>query len=139
MSAHTRQVQGAVPQFSGNFMTAVKPQIIKRYAVGKIGDMMQLVIQSSCFSYYMMLLIVVPICFEANFILSLWLGEYPEYTVNFLRLILVLCMIQTLKTPRTTVFHATGKILMPNIIVGTILCLAFPIAYFLLKSGGSPE
>ena len=133
------QVQGAVTQFSGNFMTAVKPQIIKRYAVGKIGDMMQLVIQSSCFSYYMMLLIVVPICFEANFILSLWLGEYPEYTVSFLRLILVLCMIQTLKTPRTTVFHATGKILMPNIIVGTILCLAFPIAYFLLKSGGSPE
>lgn len=133
------QVQGAVTQFSGNFMTAVKPQIIKQYAAGKINDMMQLVIQSSCFSYYMMLLIVVPICFEADFILSLWLGEYPEHTVNFLRLILVLCMIQTLKTPRTTVFHATGKILLPNIVVGTILCFAFPIAYIVLKLGGGPD
>lgn len=132
------QVQGAVTQFSGNFMTAVKPQIIKRYAAGKIDEMMQLVTQSSCFSYYMMLLIVAPICFEANFILSLWLGEYPEHTVNFLRLILVLCMIQTLKTPRTTVFHATGKILLPNIVVGTTLCLAFPIAYIVLKLGGAP-
>ena len=133
------QVQGAVTQFSGNFMTAVKPQIIKQYASGKINEMMELVIQSSCFSYYLMLLIVVPICFEADYILSLWLGEYPDYTVSFLRLVLVLCMIQTLKTPRTTVFHATGKILLPNIIIGTILCLAFPLAYVVLKTGGNPN
>ena len=133
------QVQGAVTQFSGNFMTAVKPQIIKQYALGKVDEMMELVIQSSCFSYYLMLLIVVPICIEADYILTLWLGEYPDYTVSFLRLVLVLCMIQTLKTPRTTVFHATGKILIPNIVVGTILCMAFPVAYVALKMGGDPN
>lgn len=133
------QVQGAVTQFSGNFMTAVKPQIIKQYAAGKIKEMMQLVVQSSCFSYYLMLMIVAPICLEAEYILTLWLGEYPDYTVSFLRLVLVLCMIQTLKTPRTTVFHATGKILLPNIVVGTILCLAFPAAYVVLKMGGDPN
>lgn len=133
------QVQGAVTQFSGNFMTAVKPQIIKLYAAGKISDMMQLVIQSSCFSYYLMLIIVLPICLEADYILTLWLDEYPEYTVSFLRLVLVLCMIQTLKTPRTTVFHATGRILLPNIVVGTILCMAFPLSYVVLRMGGNPD
>ena len=133
------QVQGAVTQFSGNFMTAVKPQIIKQYASGRTNEMMELVIQSSCFSYYLMLLIVVPICLEADYILTLWLGEYPDYTISFLRLVLILCMIQTLKTPRTTVFHATGKILLPNIVIGTILCLAFPLAYVILKVGGNPD
>ncbi|MBE6282879.1 MAG: multidrug transporter [Mediterranea massiliensis] len=133
------QVQGAVTQFSGNFMTAVKPQIIKQYALGKVNEMMELVIQCSCFSYYLMLLIVVPICLEADYILTLWLGEFPNYTVSFLRLVLVLCMIQTLKTPRTTVFHATGKILIPNIVVGTILCMALPIAYVVLRMGGEPN
>lgn len=133
------QVQGAVTQFSGNFMTAVKPQIIKQYAAGKINEMMRLVVHSSCFSYYLMLLLVMPICLEADYILTLWLGEYPDYTVSFLRLVLVLCMIQTLKTPRTTVFHATGKILLPNIVVGTILCLAFPMAYVVLKMGYDPN
>lgn len=133
------QVQGAVTQFSNNFMTAVKPQIIKQYAAGKYKEMMQLVVQSSCFSYYLMLLIVMPICLEANYILTLWLGDYPEYSVSFLRLVLVLCMIQTLKTPRTTLFHATGKILLPNIVVGTLLCLALPIAYIVLKMGGDPN
>lgn len=133
------QIQGAVTQFSANFMTAVKPQIIKQYAAGKIDEMMALVVHSSCFSYYLMLLIVMPICLEADYILTLWLGNYPDYTVSFLRLILVLCMIQTLKTPRTTVFHATGKILLPNVIVGTILCLALPGAYVVLKMGGDPN
>ena len=133
------QVQGAVTQFSGNFMTAVKPQIIKQYAAGKINEMMQLVIHSSCLSYYLMLLIVMPICLEADYILTLWLNDYPNYTVSFLRLVLVLCMIQTLKTPRTTVCHATGKILIPNVVVGTILCLALPGAYIALKMGGDPN
>lgn len=133
------QIQGAVTQFSANFMTAVKPQIIKQYAAGKIDEMMSLVVHSSCFSYYLMLLIVMPICLEADYILTLWLGDYPDYTVSFLRLILVLCMIQTLKTPRTTVFHATGKILLPNLVVGIILCLALPIAYIVLKMGGNPN
>lgn len=133
------QVQGAVTQFSGNFMTAVKPQIIKQYAAGKINEMMRLVVHSSCFSYYLMLLLVMPICLEADYILTLWLGDYPDYTVSFLRLVLVLCMIQTLKTPRITVFHATGKILLLNIVAGTILCLAFPMAYVVLKMGYDPN
>jgi len=133
------QVQGAVTQFSNNFMTAVKPQIIKLYAEGKIGEMMQLVHRSSCFSYYLMWVITFPIFLESNYILTLWLGKYPAHTVNFLRLILILCLIQTLKTPRTTVFHATGHIKLTNIIVGSILCAAFPLAYLFLKLGYSPE
>ena len=133
------QIQGAVTQFSGNFMTAVKPQIIKLYALGKTDDMMELVAQSSCLSYYMMLLLVAPICLEADYILTIWLSEYPDYTVSFLRLALILCMIQTIKTPRTTVFHATGKILLPNTVVGAILCLALPAAYIVLKLGGDPN
>ncbi len=133
------QVQGAVTQFSNNFMTAVKPQIIKLYAEGKTDDMMRLVNKSSCFSYYLMWIITFPIFLECDYILTLWLGKYPEHAVDFLRLILVLCLIQTLKTPRTTVFHATGHIKLTNIIVGSILCAAFPLAYLFLKLGYSPE
>ena len=48
-------------------------------------------------------------------------------------------MIQTLKTPRTTIFHATGKVFWANITVGIVLCLAFPLAYLFLELGGSPE
>lgn len=133
------QVQGAITQFSNNFLTAVRPQIIKSYAEGDLEAMMKLVKQSSCFSFYMMWMISLPVCLETDYLLSLWLGHFPEHTVNFLRLIIVLCLIQTIKTPRVTVFHATGNIKWSNIIVGTILCMAFPLAYVALKLGGKPE
>ena len=133
------QVQGAVTQFSNNFMTAVRPQIIKSYAEGDINGMMRLVKDSSCFSFYLMWLICMPIFLETDYILSLWLGEYPEHSVSFLRLVLILCLIQTLKTPRTTVFHATGHIQRINIVVGSILCGVLPVAYLLLKFGCEPE
>lgn len=133
------QVQGAITQFSGNFFTAVRPQIIKLYAEGKITEMMRLVKYSSWFSFYLMLIISLPICFESDYILELWLTEYPAHTSGFLILIVVLCLIQTLKTPRTTVFHATGHLFLVNIVVGGILCSVFPLAYLFLKFGGTPE
>ena len=86
-----------------------------------------------------MWIISFPICLETHYILTLWLGEYPQHTGNFLHLIVVLCLIQTLKTPRSTVFHATGHLKLVNIVVGSILCSAFPLAYIFLKLGGSPE
>ena len=133
------QVQGAITQFSNNFMTAVRPQIIKSYAEGKPDDMMRLVKQSSCFSFYLMWIITLPIFLESDYILTLWLGHYPEHSVSFLHLVLILCLIQTLKTPRSTVFHATGHLKFVNLVVGGILCAAFPLAYILLKFGSSPE
>lgn len=133
------QVQSAITQFSNNFMTAVRPQIIKSYAEDNLEAMMKLVKQSSCFSFYLMWMISLPVCLEADYLLSLWLGEYPDHTVNFLILVIVLCLIQTIKTPRTTIFHATGHIKWSNIVVGIILCAAFPLAYIALKFGGSPE
>lgn len=133
------QVQGAVTQFSNNFMTAVRPQIIKSYAQGDVKGMMKLVVDSSCFSYYLMWMISFPIMLEADYILKLWLGKYPEHTVSFLNLVLVLCLIQTLKTPRSTAFHATGHLKLSNMVVGGILCAAFPLAYLFLKLGMAPE
>lgn len=133
------QVQAAITQFGNNFITAVRPQIIKLYAEGKPEEMMILVRHSSCFSYYLMWFISFPICLEAPYILSLWLVNYPPHTVNFLILTIVLCLIQTIKTPRTTVFHATGNLKLANMVVGGILCAAFPIAYIVLKLGGHPE
>lgn len=133
------QVQAAITQFSNNFMTAVRPQIIKLYAEGKVEEMMSLVKNSSCFSFYLMWIISFPVCLEANYILSLWLGEFPDHTITFLHLIIILCLIQTLKTPRTIVFHATGHLKLTNMVVGGILCMAFPLAYIFLKMGWKAE
>ncbi len=132
-------LQGMTTQFSNNFMTAVSPQIIKSFAKGDIDEMWQLVKRSSCFSFYLVLMLALPACLEGDYVLTLWLGRYPDHTLNFFYLVMAVCLLQTLKTPIVKVVHANGKLLMANLIVGTILCLAFPVGYMFLRFGMPPE
>lgn len=133
------QVQGAATQFSNNFLTAIRPQIIKFYARDDIGAMMKLVYQSSIFTYMLMLMIVLPLSLEVHFVLSLWLGEYPKYTDTFTVIILINTLLNAFRGPRITVFHATGHIKLSNLITGTVLCLALPMGYLLMKWGFNPN
>lgn len=133
------QVQGAANQFSGNFMTALRPRIIKLYAQGCENEMMKLVYTASIAVYVLMFVVVVPLSFEMEYILTLWLGKYPDYTESFTIIVLVASLVKAARLPRIVVFHAVGRIGLLNIVVGTISCLAFPIGYILLKLGYSPN
>lgn len=132
------QVQNATFQFSSSFITAVKPQIIKQYAEGNIPGMFNLVYNSSRFSYYLILVITVPLLLRTDYILTLWLVDYPEYTAQFTKLILINNLILSLKAPRFTVFHAIGEIKLTNIFTGLALSSVLPISYFMFKAGLPP-
>ena len=132
-------LQGMTTQFSGNFMTAVVPQIIKSYAQGDYTGMWRLVYRASCFSYCLVWLLALPALIETDYVLRLWLGDYPEHTLSFFRLVVMLSLLGTISYPLTKTMHATGKILLGNISVGTLLCLTLPIAYVCLRLGCRPE
>lgn len=132
-------LQGMTKQFSSNFMIAAEPQIVKSYAQGDFHGMWRLVFRSSSLSYCLVWVLALPALIEGDFVLRLWLGEYPEHTLQFFRLILVAALLETIGRPLVKVIHATGKVLLGNLTVGTILCLSFPVAYFCLKNGCAPE
>jgi len=127
------QVQAAVSQFANNFMTAVNPQIIKYYTLGQTKDMMSLVRRASIFSFAVLYMIILPVSLEIDYLLKLWLGEYPPYTTSFVVVILINELLNVFRRPRITIFHATGHIKLSNIITGGILCLALPFGYILMK------
>lgn len=131
-------IQGAIVQFSSNFVIASKPQIIKLYAEGSIQEMMRLVYQTSNLSYFLLYLFALPLCLELDYVLTLWLGEYPDYTVIFAILIITNSLTWSIKSSRVTVLHATGQIKLSNLTVGVILCLTLPVSYIFLKLGYSP-
>lgn len=133
------QIHGAVTQFSNNFMTAVTPQIIKLYAQGGFEEMMKLVKRSSIFCFVLMLMFVVPLSLEIDYVLKIWLGEFPDFTASFTILVLINTTIDTFRRPRINCFHATGNIKMSNIITGGILCMALPLGYILMRMGLSPN
>lgn len=89
---------------------ALNPQLTKSYAQGDLKMMHGLLIKSSKFSFFILFFIAMPLMFEANIVLKTWLGIVPDYTVNFLRLILIVGLLFTLSNPIIVSVHATGRL-----------------------------
>lgn len=133
------QVNSVVNMFVANFSTAFRPQITKQYAAGERDSMMQLVFRSTRMCYYLVLFFFVPITLEAHYILQLWLGEVPEYTVIFVRLVLLIALVESVGNPIMAAIQATGNIKWYQIVVGSLLLLNLPISYVLLRLGYPPQ
>ena len=133
------QVNGAINSFVGNFMTALNPQIIKSYAKGDYKYMMSLITQGARLSFYLLLVLSLPVLISTHYILSLWLGMVPEHTVLFVQLILVFALSESISTPLITAMLATGKIRNYQIVVGGLQMLNLPFSYALLRLDFIPE
>lgn len=133
------QVQSAVNQFASNFQTAINPPITKSYAQGDYNYMHNLIFSSSKFTFYLLLIITLPLQIETKTILNLWLGTSPQYTETFLRLILCITIIDATANPLVVSTLATGKVKIYQITIGTILFSILPLSYILLELGSKPE
>lgn len=132
------QIQNTINQFSSSFQMALNPQITKSYAMSDLDYMHNLIIRSSRFTFYLMVVISLPIFLETSMILKVWLGIIPDYTVIFVKLMLCVTIIDAVANPLVTAAAATGKIKMYQVAVGGMLLLILPVSYITLKMGGEP-
>lgn len=133
------QVQNAINSFCLNFQTALNPQITKSYAADELAYMHLLIVRSSKFTFFLLLILSLPVLIETKMLLTWWLGEVPDYTLNFVRIILIITMVDALSNPLIIAAQATGKIRTYQIVVGGILLCILPISYVALKLGAVPE
>lgn len=133
------QVNTAITGFVQNFMTALNPQITKSYASGDGEYMMTLIFQGARLSFYMLLLLSLPVLINTHYILVIWLKIVPEHAVLFVRLILIFAMCESISNPLITAMLATGKIRNYQIVVGGLQLLNLPLSYICLKMGFVPE
>ena len=133
------QLSNAVQSFVTNFMTAVNPQITKSYAAGERDYMFSLMRKSSRMAYYLLFVIALPVLFNMEALLDLWLDEVPQMSVGFARLFLILALSESLSGPLMTGMLATGKVRNYQILVGGLIMLNFPVSYLFLKLDFGPE
>lgn len=130
------QVDNAVLMFVNNFTTALNPQIVKSYAKGDKDRYFQLIHTSAKFSFFLMSLFVVPILLEADFVLSVWLKEVPEWTSLFLRCIISIALFRTFANPVIRGVHATGDVKFLNASSGLFSLFTYlPFIYILYALG----
>ncbi|MCK7634366.1 MULTISPECIES: polysaccharide biosynthesis protein [unclassified Shewanella] len=123
------QVQGAVMSFAVSALSAVRPQIVKSYASGDYQRTTFLVLNAAKFTYFILLMVSLPLILEMDYVLTLWLGNVPEFAVIFCQYILIFNFIANLSTVVVSAIHATGHIKRPSIINGTLYLLVVPITY----------
>ncbi len=133
------QLNGAVQGFVTNFMTAVNPQITKSYAAGDNEYLIPLLRRSSKMSFFLLLLIALPILFNTEYILGLWLKDVPAHTKSFVQLFLVFALSESISNPLITAMLATGRIRNYQLAVGGLQLLNLPVSYVCLKLGAMPE
>lgn len=131
------QVISLFNMFVDNFSKAFQPQIIKSYAANDKSYFMNLLFSSSKINYYMILFISIPIILNIDYLLNVWLDDYPELTVPFIKAIVIYTMIDSFQQPLWTAVHATGILKVHQIMIASIKILSIPLTYLLLYLGYS--
>ena len=131
------QVSNIIYSFVTNFQSAIEPQIVKSYSSSQYKEMYSLMNRAAYFSYYIFLLIAVPLLIEIEFVLTLWLGECPEYAVNFCRILLLYYLVDAIEAPLWMLIGATGEMKVYSLWSGTLAFMCVPIAWALLYFGYS--
>lgn len=134
----TNQVINVVNQFVSNFMTALNPQIVKTYAAHEFKEMHNLIIRGSKLGICLVSFFAIPILIETPMILNLWLKDVPDYTVTFIRIVLITSICNSYASPLAAAKGATGDIKNYQIVLTSIGLMHIPIAWICFECGGSP-
>lgn len=129
-----------VTSFCANFYMAVNPQIIKSYAAGEIAYTRKLVIWSSKLSFFLLLILSIPLIANMGQILNIWLGtnQVSPEMIAFSQWVLIFSLINILENPITQAVRATGNIKKYQVIIGLQTLLFIPVCYCFFKYGSIP-
>lgn len=132
------QIMGACTQFLSNFQVAFNPQLVKSYASGDMKYFRLLLYRTSIASFYLMMLVTIPLIVEMDYILFIWLSEVPPYTEEFSICIILSLLIESYSGPIWMAIQATGKIKKYQIVTSLLYLLNFVGSFVLLIMGYSP-
>ena len=133
------QINAAITQLVNGFQQALNPQLVKSEAQHDSKRQFDLICLSSKFSYLILFIITVPIIVHLDYILKIWLGDYPEHTSSICTLIIIGGLFECISGPLYTTIYATGKIRFYQIVISSIILLNIPLAYFTGKYSFSVE
>lgn len=131
----SNQVQSAVNTLIINFQTAFNPQITKSYASEDFKYLNYLVCLMSKISFYVMLIVALPIIFNIEYILQLWLGNVPKYTETFCILCLCDSFIYTLSMPLNNTILSSQNIKWYQIMISIIYLSEVVVLYVFFVLG----
>ena len=129
------QVSGQISNFVFSLSNAISPIITKSQGAKDSKKMIFLSLASSKLSVLMFSLIALPVIFNIEFILRVWLGNFPDYTAVFVISIIIACFCDSYSVGLRTGIQAVGKIRNFSLCVYTVKIISIPASIILLVTG----
>lgn len=129
------QINNVLLQFLNNVTVVINPYCIKIWSAGEREKAFKVIFFSSKILFFIQLCLLIPIYYLTPDILQIWLRQVPEYSVMFIRLILIYSLVRSLHPSLDLIFKSCGNIKYYQIAEGCLLLLPLLLSYFILKIG----
>lgn len=133
------QVSHMVNTFVMNFKQSMVPQMMSAYGAGDKQAMFKIINFGTKITFLLLLMITMPVIFEGQFVLNIWLGAPPEHAAQLVALVLVSINISSFTYFQYQGVHATGKIMGQQIWMSSSYVFNIIIIYVVFKLGASFE
>jgi O-antigen/teichoic acid export membrane protein len=131
------QVSNVVNNFIASFKQSVVPQLMASYGAGDLKSMHRLISFGTKISFLLLMMVSVPVIFNADFLLKIWLKNPPEYSSELVALVLLYINIATFSYFLYQGVHATGKIVKQQIWMSSLYFFNVILIFIVFKLGAS--
>ena len=132
------QVNAAVTSLTASFQTAFTPQITKSYASKDYDYLKSLVYSTSKISFILLIMVIIPLAFNIDLVLTIWLKTVPKLSSIFCILTLCNGILNALSAPLNFTVMASGKIKWFQIVTSLVYLSDLVILYALFSLGFPP-
>lgn len=132
------QVNAAITNLTTNFQTAFNPQITKSFAEGNFGYLSKLVNTTSKMSFSIMFVVALPLVFNIDWVLDIWLDTVPQLSNTFAVLFIVNGIVNAISMPYNYTVISSDNIKYFQLATAIVFILDIPVAYSLFKVGMPP-
>lgn len=132
------QVGGVLGYFSATIQKSINPQLMESEGRHDPARLQMLTFALTKYSSLILMAIALPLLLEMPYIMRLWIGDVPAYTVDFSRLVILLSIITQLSAGLMSAIQSSGRIKWYAIVISSITLATIPLAYLALHYGLSP-
>lgn len=133
------QVSGALRTFINSFQTSFRPQIVKSFASNEHERFHNLILRISKFSYVLVLLPAIVLVLNMQFLLTIWLGEVPEYAADFCILLTICAVFDAVSGSFYCAILSSESIKKYQLSISVVFTLDLVMSFGMIKMGVSPH
>lgn len=130
-----QQVSVAFNSLCNNMVIPLRPAMIKAYAEKNYSYLNELFSISNKFLLYALSAIAIPLIFEMDPILKVWLGYSDNNNTLFCQLMVVYVVVLAMHNPITIIIHATGHIKEYHFYTEIFTLFSFPMTWVFYSCG----